>query len=272
MRSGYLKHLQKSVSAKEVGKQVAKRIPYFAPLMATKNRISSAISKKQNFNENKHPYATMSQRAYKRGKERNIEGYDIDEQLSRDDITVYKHKSSQDVIVSFRGTDITTKVERKPVRSISDIWYSRGFRDIGADASLAAYTPEYNHRFYNYKRTTQDVIKKYGQQNVSVTGHSLGGSGALWISNELSVPAVVHNPFIHPADIALQTSYSNAIIRHNPGDPISSLSSFSNASKIVTDRGHSWEHGIQNWVDKEKSLTSFNRPPPPKDMNEYKIK
>jgi len=253
MRSGYYKHLEKSVTAKQLAKDVAKQVPYFIPLMATKNRIVKSKSKK-NINENKHPYATMSQRSYKRGKDRNIQGYDIDQSLSRDDITVYKHKYSKDVVLAFRGTDITSKVEKKPIKSPRDLWKSRRFRDLGADASLATYTPEYNHRFYNYKKTTQDAIKKYGQQNVFVTGHSLGGSGGLWVSKELSVPAVVYNPFIHPNDTLLQTHYDNAVIRHNPGDPISVLSPFANASKVEIDKSHTWKHGIQNWVDREKYM------------------
>ena len=265
MRSGYIKHLEKAVSTKKAKQAITAVAPETLAIAAVSNRTKALKPTKSH----DHPYATMSKKAYQQGKDRNIFNYDIDNELSRDDITVYKHKLSNDVVLAFRGTDLSTKVERKPVKSISDIWYSRGFRDIFADASLAAYSPEYNHRFYNYKKTTQDAIKKYGHSNVKVTGHSLGGSGALWISNELDVKAVAHNPFIHPIDAALGTAYSNAVIRANPGDPISVAAPFANAKIEMGAPSSRFQHGIENWVEKEKGMTTFSRPPPPKDTNVY---
>lgn len=250
MRSGYLKHLEKSFSKKKIQEAITKEFP---PLLVIQSLINKTKPVKQ-FRTDDHPYATMSQNSYKRGSDRNVPGYDIDESLSRDDITVYKHRQSNNVILAFRGTDLSSKVEKKKIKSPKDLWYSRGFRDFGADASLATYSPEYNHRFYNYKKTTQDAIRKYGQQNVKVTGHSLGGSGALWISNELHVRAVAHNPFVHPLDAMLGTSYPNAVIRLNPGDPISTLSPWAHTT-VEMDNKHKFEHGIQNWVDKEKGMT-----------------
>ncbi len=265
----YLHHVAISATKKKAAQALTASNPELLAAQRVYNQ--STISKKPQMPKN-HPYALMSQKAYKRGKDRQIQGYDIDEELSSDDRTVYKHQSSNSVVISYRGTDLTTNVERKPKKSIRDIWYSRGFRDVGADVSLATYNPEYNHRFYNAKKVAEKAIQKYGKENISLTGHSLGGSEAMYVSNQHHLPAVVHNPFIHPIDIALKTKFENVTIRHNMGDPVSVLSPWANAGRLEIAKGHHFEHGINNWVQKENYPTMAFRPPPPKTKpGEYAI-
>lgn len=256
----YLSHVSFSASKKKAAQALTAANP---EILAAQRVYNQNTVKKRKHSRN-HPYALMSQKAYKRGKDRQIQGYDIDEELSSDDRTVYKHRDSNEVVISYRGTDLMTEVERKPQTSIKDIWYSRGFRDVGTDASLVTYNPEYNHRFYNAKKVAQQAIEKYGHENVSLTGHSLGGSESMYVSNELSLPAIAHNPFIHPIDIALQTKYENTTIRHNLGDPVSALSPWANAGSLEIAEGHHFEHGISNWVSKENHPTIGYRPPPEK--------
>jgi len=265
----YLHHVSISASKKKVAQALTAANPEIlaAQSIYNKSTTSRHTQKKRN-----HPYALMSQKAYKRGNNRHIQGYDIDEDLSSDDRVVYKHRDSNDVVISYRGTDITAKVENTTPKSMKDIWYSRGFRDVGADISLFFYNPEYNHRFYNAKKVAQQVIKKYGNENVTVTGHSLGGSEAMYVSNEEHLPAVVHNPFIHPIDIALQTKFENTTIRHNLGDFVSSWAPWANAGNLEIAEGHHFEHGINNWVEKENYPSIGYRPPPPKTKpGEYAI-
>lgn len=278
--SKYIKKLQRSIDLDYIShvsfsaskKKAAQALTAANPEILAAQRVYNQNTVKRKKTTRNHPYALMSQKAYKREKDRQIQGYEIDEELSSDDRTVYKHRDSNEVVISYRGTDLMTQVERKPQKSIKDIWYSRGFRDIGADVSLVTYNPEYNHRFYNAKKTAQQAIKKYGKENVSVTGHSLGGSQAMYVSNEEGLPAVVHNPFIHPIDIALQTKFENVTIRHNMGDPVSSLSPWANAGSVEIAKGHHFEHGIDNWVQKENYPTVAYRPPPPRTKpGEYAI-
>lgn len=257
----YFRHVSLSAAKKKTAQALTSANP---ALLAAKLIYNKVTTSRKTPKIKQHPYALMSQKAYQRGKQRHVQGYDIDEELSSDDRTVYKHQDSKDVIIAYRGTDIKTNIERKKPSSIKDIWYSRGFRDVGADASLAAYNPEYNHRFYNAKMVAQKATEKYGHHNVSLTGHSLGGSQGMYVSKELSLPSVVYNPFIHPIDIALQTKYENTTIRHNLGDPVSALAPWANAGKVEIAQGHRFEHGISNWTKKENHPTIGYRPAPPK--------
>jgi len=257
----YLRHVSISATKKKAAQALTAANP---EILAAQSIYNKSTSSRNTQKKRNHPYALMSKKAYQRGNNRYIQGYDIDDELSSDDRVVYKHRDSNDVVISYRGTDIMTKVENTPPKSIRDIWYSRGFRDVGADVSLATYNPEYNHRFYNAKKVAQQAIDKYGKENVSLTGHSLGGSQSMYVSNELSLPAVVHNPFIHPIDIALKTKYENTTIRHNLGDLISSGSPWANAGNLEIASGHHFEHGIDNWVQKENYPTIGYRPPPPR--------
>lgn len=263
MRSGYTKHLFQNIT-KKGAQQAATTVAPEILAAQTISNISTRKTKQQI--HNKHPYATISKAVYERGSGRHVLGYDIDPELSGDDVTVYKQRGGNDVIVGFRGTDIKKKYEKRGPMNARDIFSSRGFRDVFADASLAAYSPELNHRFYKAKVVTQKAIAKYGKSNIITTGHSLGGSQSLYVSNELDVPSIAYSPFVHPIDVGLQTTFKNATIRANSGDPISIASPFANASRIEIDHSSFGSHSLDNWIQKEEKRGIGSLPNPPKSL------
>lgn len=167
-------------------------------------------------------YAYMSQAAYNPAQyQQNLPDYYIDNSLSTADRTVYVNKTTGKATIAFRGTDTHNK--------------SNTFRDIGADISIAFGMEKYNHRFKNSLNATNATIAKYGKDNVTVTGHSLGGSEAMYVSSKTGVKGTVFNPGTSIIDVEHQNidkafkhknDYQNINIDVMPGDPISSLSLF----------------------------------------------
>lgn len=171
-------------------------------------------------------FARLSKGAYGRNdQERYVEGYDIIPEFTSPDRVAYRHQASGHVILSFRGTDIHQWGKG------SSIFSSRGFRDITSDLLLAAGAQDMGHRFYNAENVTKKVLDRYGKTNVSVTGHSLGGSQALHVSRKFGVHAEAYNPHISWSDAMTHTNYWNATIHVNKTDPVSAFYPWVKAEK-----------------------------------------
>lgn len=127
-------------------------------------------------------FAKLSDGAY--GK-KDVDGYEIDHELSNSNRTVY-HKDGK-AVVSFRGTDLSGSKNR--------------WKDLGTDALLAFGLQDLSTRFQNAKKTTDQAISKYGKDNVSLTGHSLGGAQALYVHQKTGVDTHAFNPAVSPIDV-----------------------------------------------------------------------
>lgn len=79
-------------------------------------------------------------------------------------------------VISYRGTD--------PLDTA----------DLAADAAIALGWNHMSGRFWEADRTYQAAVKKYGAQNVQVTGHSLGGAEALYVARKYGASGTVFNP------------------------------------------------------------------------------
>lgn len=164
-------------------------------------------------------FAKLASGAY---GQKEIEGYDIDKELSNRNRTVYVDKDTGKAIVSFRGTDL----------SGTSRW-----GDLGTDALIAIGLGKHSDRMKNAKKATEQVIKKYGKGNVSLTGHSLGGTQALHVNRSLDVPTEVYNPGLGFGDVRdslKNKSIKNKATIHTTGyDPISILSPFISKARTV---------------------------------------
>lgn len=156
-------------------------------------------------------FAYLSQQAYKEGKDREVEGYTIDNELSSPDRVVYKHNATGHAVIAFRGTDL---------KNLKGGISSKAFRDVGADLLLAAGAESLSHRFYNAEEVTKKAVDKYGKEHLSVTGHSLGGSQALDVSRMYGVHAEVYNPHVTWENSLTRTNYYNATLHQNETDPV----------------------------------------------------
>ena len=157
------------------------------------------------------PTAAMSQAAY---SHREVPGYTRDTQLSSADWDVYVNDQTKKATIAFRGTDA------------SHPWKSTFWRDMGADAARFFGAEKINSRFKRVDRVTQQVIDKYGGvDNVEVTGHSLGGAEAAYVSDKYKVHATTYNALVTPRDVirnrAGKEDWSNVTQNITFGDPFS---------------------------------------------------
>lgn len=170
-------------------------------------------------------------------------GYVIDADLSGPNRTVFTQNGK--AVVSFRGTDVLN------------------WKDISADVMLALGVESFSKRFQDSLETTNNAIKKYGKDNVSVTGHSLGGTQALYVNAKTGVKAVAFNPgasipqalegiVSNTVDSVFDSGVGdNAYIWTSGADPISVLSHFENAHhfQVHAKDGILNMHKVDNFID-----------------------
>ena len=186
-------------------------------------------------------FAELAQRSYKEGKEREVKGFDILNQYSSPDRVVYKHQDTGHVVISFRGTDL---------KNWKDGFSSKGFRDVSTDLLLGSGSEGLSHRFYNAEQVTQKVINEFGKHNVSVTGHSLGGSQAMHVSRKYDLHGHVYNPHTTWSQALTGGYYPQVTLHVNESDPVSMF--YHGASfKKVDKQKHGFflkAHGLENFV------------------------
>lgn len=152
----------------------------------------------------------FAEAAYHPGK--GVAGYDILQEFTTKDRVAYKHKHSNRVVMAFRGTNPSN------------------WRDTSTDLLMGFEFHQHSSRFKNASRDTDRLIRKFGKENVSVTGHSLGGSQALYVSHKFGVEAEVYNPFV--SRFQRGKTYKHATIHHTKGDWISEGSLTTKAKEV----------------------------------------
>jgi len=115
-----------------------------------------------------------------------VEGYEIDKKLSNKKGTVYRNKATGKVTIGFAGTQVSAKN------------WKQGAKDIMADIHIATATESSSEEFKKAERQYKSVVKKYGAENVDVTGHSLGGTKAAYLSHKYGVHAETFNQGASP--------------------------------------------------------------------------
>lgn len=68
---------------------------------------------------------------------------------------------------------------------------------------------EKSNRFKNAKKTTDLAVQKYGKDNVSLTGHSLGGSQSAYVSRATGLKGSGFNAGWSPIDALRRRTFSN---------------------------------------------------------------
>lgn len=162
-----------------------------------------------------------------------VEGYTIDPDLSNRNYTTYVDRQGK-ATISYRGTD------------------TKNWRDLGTDALLAftgVQGAQKLSRFKNAKDVAERAKSKYGAENVSLTGHSLGGSQVLAISNQTGLPGRSFNPYASLGDALWnRRNYEKVENYHQKGDPISIMSRYMKKLKTSVSRKKTKDpHGMQNF-------------------------
>lgn len=146
-----------------------------------------------------------------------VEGYTIDKQLSNSKGVVYVNNKTGKATIAFAGTQFAggkgeSKLQKRyreidnqyrvqhgmkpteaPTVHKNKTSWKQSLRDIGADLNIAMGTEENSNEFKKADEQYQQVIKKYGQENVDLTGHSLGGTKAAYLSHKHGAYAETYN-------------------------------------------------------------------------------
>ena len=100
----------------------------------------------------------------------------------------------------------------------TDIGDVKGMRmkDLKEDLHIVLNKPETMSRLRNQKEIARELVKKYGRENVIVTGHSLGGYITADIANSLDIKGVAFN--IGSSPKKLIPSYNKNITHYTTND------------------------------------------------------
>lgn len=96
-------------------------------------------------------------------------GWNVDDELSDHHSTIYHNPNTKHTVVAFRGT--------------------KDKHDLGTDALLFLGLGGKTNRYKTANNITDKVISKYGRENTSLTGHSLGGDIASNVSKNKDLDA-----------------------------------------------------------------------------------
>ena len=164
----------------------------------------------------------------------------MDQDLSDKDRFTFYHPATKKAVVSFRGTNVTN------------------IGDLAADVAIAKGQQNHAIRFKNSKKLTEKAIQKYGKENVSLTGHSLGGSQAIMVAQQLGLTAHAYNPGVGPKT-ALTQAISKLFSKNTKGsvniyhtgmkDPISALSPALRGNvRRIAPRFSKNPHSVDNFI------------------------
>jgi hypothetical protein len=136
------------------------------------------------------------------------DGFVLDEELSTKKTSVYHNELTGKTVISYRGTDPTSVPDLMVDLSIAQIFMNENTTE----------------RFKNAELLYGRAVSKYGgQDNIMLTGHSLGGAIALYVAELHNVESVTFNPGISAGSALHKRSENTAkqyIYRTNY-DPVS---------------------------------------------------
>ena len=142
-------------------------------------------------------YAVLSSVAYKNtldDKYKQLKKYGLNrdyfviKKFTNKNITTFFDVENERVILSFRGTDGGNNLGMR-------------YEDLLTDYQLAIGRLRSTKRFEEAVEMLEKVIKKYGKNNISLCGHSLGGAIADYISDIYKIPTYIYNTGSSPLSV-----------------------------------------------------------------------
>lgn len=148
----------------------------------------------------------MIQNGYKKKPQNhdNIDGYVLDKSLSGQRAQVYYHPETKHLVVNHRGT--------------------KGLNDVMTDIQLM-FGMQNNKRFNHGKKITDEAIKRYDTDNISIVGHSLGSAVAKEANKKHNKETILVNPAVTHHNILDKKDDKETTIR-SEYDPVSFMHNF----------------------------------------------
>jgi hypothetical protein len=173
----------------------------------------------------------ITKASYESSRPQDIDGYEYDPDLSNSNTAIYFN--DQNVIIGFRGT---VNVD-----------------DLITDVSVIKGTSD-NIRFQQAVEIYNKVKNKYPNKRIYATGHSLGGSLALYLNSLYGIKVETFNAGMGLGFLKSNPNRSNALMYVIKGDPISSLAGLSNLgilkvfNPINPEAGLRERHSMKNFI------------------------
>ena len=198
-------------------------------------RVQAHDGTKANLNRQETEHAILASEAYNT-KYPNAQklGYIYVPNLSDVDAKTFYKKSDNQAVIAFRGSQT------------AEDWAI-------TDATLALNAKQLQHteRFTRHSKLVNRVVDHYGSSNVQLTGHSLGGTEAIFHGLPRDLHANAFNPGSTPhpdlksvfeeragqaaagSGKSLADVYNNHNVHHVKSDPVSAFSSYSDFPKYT---------------------------------------
>lgn len=174
--------------------------------------------------------ARLSSGAY--SKEPQVDGWSIDPDLSSDDYTTYTKDGK--AIVSYRGTDLKGK---------------NWARDLSTDLLVGAGLQDLSNRMKKARIVAEKAQQKYGSDNLTTTGHSLGATQSAYVNRKLKIPGVAFNTGSTPVDLLTRRKYTKGLKNITAeGDIISQFSGSNRATNIKVKPKVKNSHSLINFL------------------------
>ncbi|CAL6295170.1 unnamed protein product [Bathycoccus prasinos] len=116
----------------------------------------------------------------------DLNGFELDKELSTLDDAVLHNKLTGETVISFRGT--TSNI--KETKAFLKDW------EVNSKIMFNPKSAENTRRMKNAFSNTENVINKYGKDNVKVVGHSQGGYVSSSVAQKLDLEGHHYNPAI----------------------------------------------------------------------------
>ena len=131
----------------------------------------------------------------------DLKGFAVDEELSTIDNLVLFNKKSKEVHVSYKGTT------DNPLRTKS---FLKDWRINGQIAGGKSNTI----RVKQGQKQLNKVVNKYGKNELTLSGHSLGGHVSYELGTVNDIPSYSYNPAINMSQLKSAENYSGNASKH----------------------------------------------------------
>jgi len=179
-------------------------------------------------------FANFASEAYIAPNDRRMAllGYTYNSKYSNKNISTYVDKPSKKIVISIRGTVPTD------------------YQDLVSDIGILSADKAFNTtRLSNHKKVIDEVLQKYPNYKLILSGHSLGAYLVEQLASDYpDAHGIVFNPGTSLSKTNLSTPQSNVIGYRTRGDPVSA--GYTNIPmKTLRSKNYN-PHSILNFLDR----------------------